>query len=253
MAAVLGRSPHLRGRQRRPAPGRGPRLLRAVHVPVPVGAGAHGPRAQLHLRRPAHPLPHDAGRRRALADGVRQLRAAGRERGDQDRRPPPRVHRRPHRGAAQLDHPHRRRLRLASRGAQPRPQLHPLDAVDLPALARGRPRLPGHGAGQLVPRLPDGAGQRAGRRRPVRALGRPGREARPRAVVLPHHRLRPAAARRPRPRRLARAGRHPAAQLDRSVRGCGVRDGRLRRGRHAASPTTCASTCSPPAPTPASA
>ena len=36
-----------------------PPLLRALHVPVPERAGAHGPRAQLHLRRPDRPLPHD--------------------------------------------------------------------------------------------------------------------------------------------------------------------------------------------------
>ena len=36
-----------------------PPVLRAVHVPVPVGPGPHGPRPQLHLRRPARPLPHD--------------------------------------------------------------------------------------------------------------------------------------------------------------------------------------------------
>ena len=42
-------------------------------------------------------------------DGVRQLRPAGRERGHQDRRAPAAVHRRAHRGAAQLDQPHRRR------------------------------------------------------------------------------------------------------------------------------------------------
>ena len=35
-----------------------PALLRALHVPVPERAGAHGPRAQLHLRRPDRPLPH---------------------------------------------------------------------------------------------------------------------------------------------------------------------------------------------------
>ena len=37
-------------------------------------------------------------------------------------RAPPPVHRRAHRGAAQLDHAHRRRLRLASRGHEPRPR-----------------------------------------------------------------------------------------------------------------------------------
>ena len=79
-------------------------------------------------------------------------------------------------------------------------------------------------AGQLVPGLPDGARQRAGaRRRDLRALRRRGRPARARAVVLPHHRLRRRAPRRPRRPRLARAGQGDAAQLDRALRGRGVR------------------------------
>ena len=94
--AALARRGHLRGGQRRPAPA----LLRPVHVPVPVGPGPPGPRAQLHLRRPGGPLPDDAGPGRALAARLRLLRPAGRERGDPDRHPPPRVHRGPHRRAA---------------------------------------------------------------------------------------------------------------------------------------------------------
>ena len=43
-------------------------------------------------------------------------------------RPPPAVHRRPHRGAHARARAHRRRLRLAPRGQEPRPRLHPLDA-----------------------------------------------------------------------------------------------------------------------------
>ena len=63
VAGPLARRGHLRDRQRRPAPA----VLRAVHVPVPVGPGPPGPRAQLHLRRPHHPLPHDERLRRAVA------------------------------------------------------------------------------------------------------------------------------------------------------------------------------------------
>ena len=47
---------------------------------------------------------------------------------------------------------HRRHLRLAAAGPQPRSPVHPLEPVDLQALPRGRPGLPGQGAGQLVPR-----------------------------------------------------------------------------------------------------
>ena len=70
--------------------------------------------------------------------------------------------------------------------------------------------------------LPDGTARSVGRRRGTD---------RSRAVVLQDHRLRPAAARRPRDRRVAPAGGHPAAQLDRSVRGRRVRHGRDRRRR----------------------
>ena len=73
-------------------------------------------------------------------------------------------------------HPAGRRLRLAAGGPQPRPVVHPLEPGHLPPAARGRPGLPGHGPGELVPGVPDGAGQRAGAgRRHLRALRRPGR------------------------------------------------------------------------------
>ncbi len=136
---------------------------------------------------------------------------------------------------------------------QPRPRLHPLDPVDLPALPRGRSRLPRERAGQLVPGLPDGARQRTGRRRPLRTLRRPRRTSRPGAVVLPHHRLRPAAPRRPRRPRVARAGGHPAAQLDRALRGRRVRRCRSSTRPASRSPAARPSGCSPPVPTPASA
>ncbi len=50
-----------------------------------------------------------------------------------DRPPPTRVHRRADRAAALVDSAHRRRVRLASGGHQPRPRVHPVDPVDLPA------------------------------------------------------------------------------------------------------------------------
>ena len=247
--AALARRGHLRDRQRRPAAA----VLRPVHVPVPVGPAHMG-----HVRNYTFgdlivryrtmngygvlcPIGFDSfglpAENAAIKTGVH----------------PRPVHRRADRGADQLAPAHRRRLRLAPRGQEPRPRVHPLDPVDLPAVPGGRPRLPRQAAGQLVPRLPDRAGQRAGAgRRHVRALGRRRREARPRAVVLQDHRLRPAAARRPRRPRLARAGHDHAAQLDRPVRGRRVRDA----GR--ATPTARPdrrrrSACSPPGPTRASA
>ena len=230
LAGAVADRGHLRGRQRRPPTA----LLRAQHVPVPVGSGPHGPRPELHVRRPHRPLPHHGWLRGAQPDRLRQLRPAGRERRHQDRRAPAHVHRRPHRGADLQPPAHRRRLRLAPPRHQPRSRLHPLDPVDLPALPRGGPGLPRDGPGELVPRVPDRAGQRAGPgRRHLRALGRPRADARPRAVVLPHHRLRPGAARRPRLPRVARPRRHDAAQLDRPLRRRRVHDGGHRRRRDA--------------------
>ncbi len=244
VAAPLGRRGHLPDRQRRP-PGE---VLRAVHVPLPLGAGAPGPRQELHLRRPDRPLPDHAGKGGSEPDRLRLLRPAGRERRHQDRHPPPALHRRPDRRAQRVAPAPRCRLRLAPRGAQPRPRLHQVEPAHLPALLGGRPGLPGHGPGQLVPRVPDGPGQRAGPgRRHLRALRRRRRQARPGAMVLPHHPVRrraPRGAGRP---RMARAGQDHAAQLDRAVRG-----GRVRPRRSRGAPTSRCG-CSPPGPTRASA
>ena len=99
-------------------------------------------------------------------------------------------------------------------------RLLPLDAVDLPAAVRGRPRLPDRRRRAVVPEGPDRPRQRAGDRRPLRALRHRGRAEEARAVVLPDHRLRRPPARRLRPARvLARARRDDAAQLDRPLRG----------------------------------
>ena len=57
------------------------------------------------------------------------------------------------------------------------PDVLPLDAVALPEVLRGGPRVPEGGAGQLVPERPDGARERAGDQRPLRALRRRGRAA----------------------------------------------------------------------------
>ena len=163
---------------------------------------------------------------------VRQLRPERRERRDQDRHSSSAVHRRPDRGAEGVGPAARRLLRLAPDAPQPRPVLHPVVAVDLPAAAGGGPGLPGQRARELVPGLPDGAGERAGpERRHVRAVGRPCHQAGPGAVVLQDHRLRPATAGRPGRPGLAGTGRDDAAQLDRPVRGRRVHDVDLRRRR----------------------
>ena len=188
------------------------------------------------------PLPPHARRERVLPDRLRRLRAAGRERRDQERHPPARVDDAEHREhAAPVPHDGRD-LRLGRRGRHLRPRLLPLEPVDLPALPGGGPGLPGQVAGGLVPQRRD-AGPRAGRghRSPLLALRRAGREARPGAVVPAHDEVRRRAARLHR-HRLARADPDHADQLDRPV---GGRRGRLRRRRapDATSPaaTSCAS------------
>ena len=131
-----------------------------------------------------------AGLRRAAPDGLRRVRPAGRERRDPRGRPPARGDRAQHRGDPPPDEADGLVDRLVARALDARARVLPLDAVDLPAAVRARPRLQAGLAGQVVPGRPDRARQRAGHRRPLRALRQPGRGAHARAVVLPHHRLR---------------------------------------------------------------
>ena len=159
VAAALERRGHLRGRRRRPpAP-----LVRAHHVPLPVGPGPHGPRPQLHVRRPAGPPPDHARLRRALPVRVRLVRPAGRERRHQDRHPPPDLHRRPHRRAEGVDHSRSAPSTTgAARSAATTPSTSGGTRSSSTQAARRRAGLPGQRPGQLVPGLPDRAGQRAG-------------------------------------------------------------------------------------------
>ena len=160
---------------------------------------------------------------RAAPDGLRRVRASGREPRHQDRRAPAHLHRPVHRrvpdGVPALGHLDR----LVARVRHPRAALLPLDPVDLPQAVRARACLPQGGGGQLVPQRRDRARQRAGDRRALRALRHAGRGAPARAVVLPHHRLRRPAARGPGDDRVAAARQDDAAQLDRALGG--------RRGR----------------------
>ena len=103
--------------------------------------------------------------------------------------------------------------RLVARVRHPRARVLPLDAVDLPAALRARPRLPQGGGRQVVPERPDRARQRAGHRRALRALRHRGRGQAARAVVLQDHRLRRPAARR---LRHARAGPSTSITMQRN-------------------------------------
>ena len=110
------------------------------------------------------------GLARAAPDGLRRVRPAGRERRDPRGPAPARRHERQHRRDPQADEAHGLVDRLVARALDGRARVLPLDAVDLPAAVRARPRLQARVAGQLVPGRPDGARQRAGHRRPLRAL-----------------------------------------------------------------------------------
>ena len=164
-----------------------------------------------HFRAP----PRAAG---PAPDGLRRVRAAGRERRDQGGRPPARGHGAQHRRDPRADAADGLGDRLDPRALDARARVLPLDAVALPALLRARPGVPQGGAGQVVPERPDRARQRAGDRRPLRALRGRGRGEEPRAVVLPDHRLRRRAARRDgAARAVARARADDAAELDRPL------------------------------------
>ena len=84
--------------QRRP--GRPPPAhLPARHVPVPVGRPAHGPRRGVRDRRRDGPVLVPARAQRAAPDRLGRVRAARRERGDQEQRAPGRLDLREHRDA----------------------------------------------------------------------------------------------------------------------------------------------------------
>ena len=174
--------------------------------------------AQLHARRGRRALPSSPRRPGPAPDGLRLVRPAGRERGDQGGRHPRDV---TPRNIASIRAAMQRLGWSIDWDARPRDAragLLPLDAMALPPLLRARPRVSQGRAGQVVPERPDGARERAGDRRALRALRRAGRGEEPRAMALPHHRLRGPAARRDGVARvLARSRTDDAAQLDRPL------------------------------------
>ena len=205
-----------------------PEVLRPRDAAVPLGRAAHGAPEELLRRRRGRALPPPHGPQGAAPDGLRRVRAAGREPRDQDGRAPARLDREVDRAVPDAAAPLGAVDRLVARVRHARAALLPLDPVAVPEAVRARPGLPQGGRGQLVPGRRDRAGQRAGHRRPLRALRQPGRGAPARAVVLPHHGLRRPPARRPRGHPLALARQDDAAQLDRPLRG---RRGHVRRSR----------------------
>jgi leucyl-tRNA synthetase len=120
----------------------------------------------------------------AAPDGLRRVRAAGREPRDQHRRAPARLDRRVDRLLPAAVPRWGISIDWSREFAHARAPLLPLDAVDLPAAARGGLAYRKEAAVNWCPNDADGARQRAGDRRPLRALRRRGRAAPARAVVL---------------------------------------------------------------------
>ena len=245
MAAPLGRGRHVPDRQRRPPPA----VLRAVHVPLPVGAGPPGPRPQLHLRRPGRSLPDHAGLRRPQPLRVRLLRAAGGERRHQDGDPPPHLHRGPDRRAevvlTRLGAVYDWRREVRSHD----PAYMRWNQIIFLRLSEAGLAYRADGPGQLVSRAarPCSPTSRSSPTAPASARATSSSERDLEQWFFRITAVRRRAPGRPRRPRLARAGEGHAAQLDRALRGGRVRP--RRRGHARARP--CGS--SPPGPTPASA
>ncbi len=146
-------------------------VLRARHVPLPVGRRpARRALRGLHRDRRHHPLEADAGVPGAAPDGLGRLRPAGGELRHQARRPPARDHRGGDRQLQAADRRGRVRLRLDARDRHHRSRVHEVDAVDLPPALPARPRLRGRHPDQLVPRRQDRPRQRRGEPGALRAL-----------------------------------------------------------------------------------
>ena len=115
-----------------------PAVLPADDVRLPVGRPAHRPLVRQDADRRDRPLPADARLQRLLPGRLRRLRAAGRERRDQEPDPPARVDDAEHRQHAPPAAEHGRHVRLGRRGRHLRPRLLPLEPVAVPALPGGR-------------------------------------------------------------------------------------------------------------------
>jgi hypothetical protein len=137
LAGLVGRARHVPHRQpERPAGRRGvkdqPEAVRARHVPVPERhRPARRPSAGLHRHRRLQPVPAHDRAQRAVHDGLRRVRSAGRAVRGADRPAPGRHHRRERRQHAPPAAPDRPEPRPAPQHRHHRPGLLPLDAVDL--------------------------------------------------------------------------------------------------------------------------
>src|SRR6185503_9284325 len=194
-------------------------VLLPVHVPLPLGEAAHGPRAQLHHRRRAHALPPHARLQRAAADGLGRVRPARGKRGDGEPRAAGEVDLRQHRLHEVAAAEPRLRARLDARSRHLQAGLLQVEPVAVHAPVQEGHRVQEDRRGELGSGRPDGSRQRAGDRGPRLAHRRAGGEARDPDVFPAHHRIRRGTARRARQAaRLARAGEADAEELDRQIR-----------------------------------
>ena len=139
LAGLVDRAPNVRGAQPgRPAgrPGRHQpsrrQAVRARHVPVPVQRrAARRPPVGLRRHRRLLPVPAHAGQERPAHDGLRRLRVAGRAVRRADRHPSRHHDRRRGRHLSPSTPPAGHELRHAAFDRDDRPQLLPLDPVDL--------------------------------------------------------------------------------------------------------------------------
>ena len=224
VAGALGRAPPVRDGPPRPSR---PPLLPADDVPLPVGRPAHRPLVRHDADRRDRPLQADARLQRLLPDGLRRVRAARRERGDQARHPPARMD----------DDEHREHARPAALDGRDRSTGTARSSPATPSTTAGTSGSSSSSSSAAWPTAPmrrsTGAPTTAPwptsrSRAPTATAGAAARRSMKReldAVVLPHHRLRRRAAGLPGidwPEPI----RDHADELDRPLRG---RRGRVRR------------------------
>ena len=205
-------------------------VLPADDVPVPVGRPAHRPLVHRHPERRAGPLPPDARLQRVLPDRLRRLRAAGRERRDQERRPPVQLDDAEHREHAPPVPDDGRDVRLERTRSSP-PTRRTTAGTSGCSCASSRPAWPIARCRRSTGAPTTGRSPASRSRAPTATAGAAARWSRSATSSSGScaRRVRRRAARLHRPR-LARAGPDHADQLDRPVRGRRDRlRGRARR------------------------